>query len=267
MNEPVAACLQTESSEIQRLRAMLLQSEKLAILGQVVAGVAHEINNRLTGIMLTGEVLLAELEASASGRADAECIIGEAEKCGRLVRNLLMFAREHKDESQAVDLHEVLRETLALQAYRFQSLGIQVVEDYDGSLPPMWGDAVHFQQVFLNLVVNAFHAMEDVEERILTVRTRLLRGSNGAGDKPAAAVAQIAVSDTGMGIPRDVLPRIFAPFFTTKESGKGTGLGLSISQSIVTEHGGRLYAQSEEGQGATFFVEWPVPDMCAASGE
>jgi two-component system NtrC family sensor kinase len=270
MNEPVTACPQGERSEVQQMRAMLLQSEKLAILGQVVAGVAHEINNRLTGIMSLSEMLLLQPETPLPQRDDLRCIVEEASRCGAIVRNLLNFARHHEPAWIPLSIPKALKDARILQAYRLRITGIQVVEECDADIPAIVGDANQIQQVFLNLIVNAQHAMEGAATKTLTIRTRMVArpGPDRRADRRGAVdqVVQVAITDTGTGIPEDLLPKIFEPFFTTKERGQGSGLGLSISHGIVTEHGGRLYAQSEEGRGATFFVELPILDNGTENG-
>lgn len=249
--------LLVDVSERVRLRAMLLQSEKLAALGQVVAGVAHEINNPLMAIMGSAELLFRQADLPDRARKGLERIMKESVRCGGIVRNLLTFAREHEPVWGPVDLNKALRETCELMTYRLRSTNVQIVEDYAQSLPLIHGDAHHLQQVFLNLIINAQQAMEESEERTVLLRTRLVVKPKAEEPGPGSLV-QAMIRDTGPGIPQAILTRIFDPFFTTKAPGKGTGLGLSLSHGIVAAHKGRLYAESEEGQGASFYVEIPV---------
>jgi two-component system NtrC family sensor kinase len=252
---PEGACLQD----------MVLRSEKLATLGQVVAGVAHELNNPLTAITGFADLLLRRPDLPEPVRRSLERIASEAVRSGKLVRSLLTIARDHEPVRGPCNLHDVLRETLELLAYRLRATDVQVVEDYAPDLPAVHGDVDQLQQVFLNLIINAQQAMEWRSDKRLVIQTRaVIRPEHdGRPDRPAlpaAQAVQAVVSDTGPGIPPALLVKIFEPFFTTKEPRKGTGLGLSVSRSIVVAHGGRLYAESDEGKGASFYVELPVKD-------
>jgi signal transduction histidine kinase/FixJ family two-component response regulator len=237
----------------QRLiQSKLLQTEKMAALGQLVSGIAHELNNPLTSIQGYAQLLLSR--RSASDRAgDALRISQEAERAGRIVKNLLLFSRETKSERRAVHLNEVIERTLALRAYELKLENIEVELALDARLPETLADAAQLQQVVLNLIVNAEQAIvmargdESHNGRIL-IRTRRL-----AGDRLA-----MEVSDDGPGIPPEIVPRIFDPFFTTKPPGVGTGLGLSIVYGIVQEHGGEISVDSLQGRGATLTVELPA---------
>lgn len=241
----------------QRLRTMLLQSEKLAALGQVVAGVAHEINNPLMAITGSSELLLRQADLPDRARKGLERIMKESVRCGNLVRNLLAFAREHEPVWGPVNLHDVLQEALGLLAYRLRATNVRVIEEYWPDLPVVHGDVHQLQQVFLNLIVNAQQALEGQTERTLRVATRRIAWTDAAAPAEQPAV-QVTLSDTGPGIQPALLSRIFDPFFTTKEPGKGTGLGLSVSHGIVAAHRGRLYVESDEGKGTRFFVELPA---------
>jgi signal transduction histidine kinase len=249
----------TDVSESVRLKSMVLQSEKLAALGMVVAGVTHEINSPLTTIMGMTELVLRQTDLPQPVRDKLERVLKESIRCGNLTRNLLDFARAHESEWKPVDVGKVLRETLQLLAYRLRSTGVRIVESLAPDLPSVYGEPHQLQQVFLNLVVNAHQAMEGRPEKVLTLGARVLEAGESFGVTTGRAV-QVTVQDTGTGIPAAVLAKIFDPFFTTKEVGQGTGLGLSVSRSIIMAHRGRLYAESEEGAGACFFVELPVPE-------
>jgi len=237
----------------QRLiQSKLLQTEKMAALGQLVSGIAHELNNPLTSIQGYAQLLLGR--RSAMDRAgDARHISQEAERAGRIVKNLLLFSRETKPERRAVDVNEVIERTLALRAYELKIETIEVELRLDPGLPQTLADAAQLQQVVLNLIVNAEQAIamgrgEEARKGRIAIRTRRL-----AGDRIA-----MEVSDDGPGIAPENVSRVFDPFFTTKPPGVGTGLGLSIVYGIIQEHGGEVSVESRRGHGATFTVELPA---------
>jgi signal transduction histidine kinase/BarA-like signal transduction histidine kinase len=227
----------------------LLQSEKMAALGQTISGVAHELNNPLATILSWAE-RLADRPADEQARRGLEVILGESERAARIVRNLLTFARRRQSTRMMVDVNDVVRDTLALRAYEPRTEAIDVTHDLAEGLPAVFADGHQVKQVILNLVINAEQAMLGAHGRgTLVVRTR--------HDRVREAVV-IEVRDSGPGVPPEAQGRVFDPFFTTKEVGKGTGLGLSVAYGIVQEHGGRIWLESTPGAGATFFVELPV---------
>jgi len=230
----------------QRLiQSKLLQTEKMAALGQLVSGIAHELNNPLTSIMGYAQLLLARRD-DAERVADARRICQEADRAGRIVRNLLLFAREARPERRPVNLNEIVERTLVLRSYELKVQNIVVEFDPDPDLLPTLADPTQLQQVILNLLVNAEQALQEGRGHgSIRVRTQQL----------SAGRILLEVSDDGPGIPADILSRIFDPFFTTKPVGVGTGLGLSIVFGIVQEHGGEVTVESQPGQGATFSVE------------
>jgi signal transduction histidine kinase len=231
--------------ELKRTQAQLIQSAKLSAIGELVAGVAHELNNPLTTIMGFAQLLQGE-ELSKGVKEDLEKIAKAAMRCRRIVGNLLTFARQRKPERMPVNVNEVIERILELRAYQFRMNNIELVRDLEEGLPLMMADPYQLEQVFLNIINNAYEAMESSPTQgKLIVRTR--KKDNNV---------RIEFIDNGPGIPPDVMPKIFDPFFTTKEG--GTGLGLSVSYGIVQEHGGRIWAESEPGKGATFFVELPL---------
>jgi len=250
-------CLIRDVTDQKMLQEQLIQSEKMSAIGQLVSGVAHELNNPLAGISAFAQLLLAEKRFPPDQRTAAETIYSEARRASRIVQNLLTFARQHKAEKGPTLMNQVLDDTLDLRGYELRVRGIDVRREYDEDLPETMGDAHQLQQVFLNLITNAEQAMERTEGRHhqVTVRTRR------AGD-----VIRIEIEDTGGGIPPNLLERIFNPFFTTKPTGHGTGLGLSISLGIVREHEGRIWAENAAQGGARFVVELPVTAP-RASGE
>src|SRR6266542_4052931 len=217
-------------TEQQALETQLVQSEKLAAVGQLVSGVAHELNNPLTSIAGLSEFLLEQKEFGKKDRGHLQVIQEQAERAGRIVRNLLTFARKGSAERVPVDLNDVIRRTLALTAYELKLKDVTVERELSGALPEVFGDRHGLQQVVLNLVTNAAHAVADnprERPREITVSTWF------------DGQVHLRVADTGAGISDEIAQSIFTPFFTPQEPGKGTGLGLSITYSIVESHGGQ----------------------------
>jgi two-component system NtrC family sensor kinase len=232
------------------LELQLVQADKLNALGQIVSGVAHELNNPLTGIMGYCQLLLRDndIQDNTRHREDVTTIFHEAERCQKIVRNLTTFARQHKPEKTFLGINGLLEDSLNLQEYHLRLHNIAVVKELDGTLPRTMADRHQLQQVFINLVGNAQDAMSgQKEEKRLLIRT--LR----TGD-----LIRVEISDSGPGIPRKNLTTIFEPFFTTKDPGKGTGLGLSISFGIISEHGGKIWAENMPERGARFCLELPI---------
>ncbi len=225
----------------------LLQAEKLTALGELVAGVAHEINNPLCSVMGNTQLLLAK-ERPSDDRTRLETVFCEAERMSRIVKNLLSFARKHPPEKKYLGLNGVIDKTIELKAYHFRVNQIEVECDLDPELPKTMLDFHQIQQVVLNLLNNAEQAiLEGGRGRHIHLTTRR-RGER----------IEMRISDDGPGIPAEIQNRVFEPFFTTKKEGKGTGLGLSMCYGIVQEHAGTIRAASEPGRGATLVVELPV---------
>lgn len=235
-------------TEEHRLRQQLLQAEKLAAVGQLVSGVAHELNNPLTSVLGYAQLLQMQQDLPSHIQEDLQRIAAEAHRASHIVHSLQTFAQAQRPERQPVRLNALVQHTLALQAPRLQADQIQVVADLAADLPEISADPYRLQQVLLHLVDNAREAMAAAHGHgTLTVRTW------AEGER-----LFLAVADDGPGIPPEHLGRIFEPFFTTKEVGQGTGLGLAVCYGIVTEHGGHIWAESKPGHGATFFVELPL---------
>ena len=232
----------------REIQSKLLQTEKMAALGQLVSGIAHELNNPLTAIMGYAQLLLGHGLAKPQ-QAEAGRVFQEAERARRIVKNLLYFARENKPERVRVDLNEIVERTLALRSYELRVENILVECSLEPELPETMGDPYQLQQVVLNLLVNAEQALlEDRGRGHVWIRTQ----------RSLANKIALEISDDGPGIAPSIALRIFDPFFTTKPAGIGTGLGLSIAYGIVHQHGGDVSVESQRGSGAKFIVELPV---------
>jgi signal transduction histidine kinase len=237
-------------AEREELRKRLTQSEKLAALGQFVAGIAHELNNPLQGVLGHLELLRVTGAFPKQLRREVQTIYREADRAAKIVRNLLVFAGSRRLPRRAVSLNAVLQKVLALRTPAHRTSDIEVVRHYDEKLPRVQSDPLLLHQVFLNMVMNAEHAITAAGR---PGRIEISTSVNQARDRITATVR-----DTGVGIPADTLSRIFEPFYTTKEVGKGTGLGLAIAYGIVQEHGGHISAANHPEGGAVFTVELPT---------
>lgn len=250
-DQAMIVCVGRDLTERRRLEQQLIQSDKLSALGQLVAGVAHELNNPLASISGYAQLLMRNRTLPDDVRADVEQIRQQADRASRIVRNLLMFAREHKPERLLVQINEVVQSTLSLQAYQLRVDNITVKLELDPELPQTLADPHQLQQVLLNLITNARQAMSEKGSGTLTIRTQRYESGDGSS-------IEMIVSDTGIGIPAQYLDKIFNPFFTTKPVGQGTGLGLSICYGIIQEHNGQIWVESREGIGTTIFIRLPV---------
>ena len=250
------------STRIEEMRHQLLQAEKLSALGQLVAGVAHELNNPLTSVIGYSQLVQEELKARGDGAwaerlgSDVGQVLTEAERAARIVRNLLAFARQQSAERSPHDIAAAVESALSLREYNMRQRGIDVRFTVAPDLPEVVCDTGQIQQVIVNLVLNAERAMREADAPSVHVSL-----SHDAG----AGAVRIEVTDTGHGIDPSVLPRIFDPFFTTRPVGEGTGLGLSICYGIVREHGGAIWAASAPGQPTRFTILLPARDPKAAS--
>ena len=225
----------------------LYLTDRLVSLGEMAAGLAHELNNPLTGILALSQ-LLANSDIPEDYQEDIECINEEAKRAANIVKNVLLFARNKPDESGSSSVNEVLTDVLRLREYEQKVNNIKLVTRLEENLPKIPIDNGQLQQVFLNIISNAEAAIKETSRPgMLTVHTQRVNNH-----------VNIIFKDNGCGIKKNSLPRIFDPFFTTKDIGKGTGLGLSICYSIIVKHGGKINVSSQVNEGATFTIKMPV---------
>ena len=239
-------------TEERRLQLEVIQNEKMAAIGILAGGVAHEINNPLGGILAFTQLLLKDSRDQNNEEltADLKEIENAAKRCKKIVSDLLDFSRMSKDKEYApVDVNKLIETVIPFIRSEIKSLNVDLEMDVHEGIPKVLGISNRLQQVFLNLMTNACHAMPKGGNLKLT--TNVTRDGQRV---------MVRVVDTGEGIPGDIQDRIFDPFFTTKMPGKGTGLGLSISYRIIREHGGTIEVESDEGRGATFTIMLPVAD-------
>jgi PAS domain S-box-containing protein len=245
----------SDITDAATLQAKLMHAEKMAAVGQLVSGVAHEVNNPLTAILGFADLLMENQELPESARKDLRVILQEAQRTKQIVQNLLSFARQMPPQRKPVQLNSILHRTVQLRSYDFQSHGIEVIERFEEKLPSVIGDSHQLQQVFLNILNNAYDAVREAGRK-----PRIEITTAGVG-----GFVEISFRDNGHGISHP--ERIFDPFFTTKEVGKGTGLGLSICYGIVHEHGGEILCHNNaDSDGATFIVRFPVRPERASLG-
>lgn len=238
-----------KTEEIQKTHQSLVQTEKLASLGRMAAGVAHEINNPLTGVVTFAHLLKKRFPAESSEAQDINIIIEQADRCSKIIRNLLTFARATPSEKGKVSINDVINRTVFMvqNQEKFHHIKFDIALENDQFI--IIGDPSQFQQIFLNMFINATDAMN--ERGKITVATRRIT-DNG---RPSV---EIEFTDEGSGIKEEDLPKLFEPFFTTKPVGKGTGLGLSVSHGIVKHLGGNIKVKSVVGKGTSFFVRLPL---------
>ena len=253
-----------ERTRLLRLaEAEAAQSEKLASVGLLAAGIAHELNNPLTGVLTFSSLIRENMRDGTPDAEDMDLVIRETKRCAAIIRRLLDFARDRAPEKKYADLNQVVEDTVKLVERPANLADIAIELELDPGLPPVWLDANLVKQVIMNMLVNAQHAMDGGGR--ITVRTR--RFPTPLASEPGKAEApmvELSIADTGCGISEKNLTRIFDPFFTSKEVGKGTGLGLSVSHGIVKAHGGLIKVDSVEGQGTTFRVYLPLDGAPAA---
>ena len=241
----MARSLKDRDERLQKAFQRITRTERLASLGQMAAGVAHEINNPLGGILLYSNLVLEEMSDDHPGRENMEKIIYQTDRCKKIVQNLLDFARTPSGDMKPLDVNGVILTSLNLVKDQSPFLGVKIESDLSEDLPPVTADLSRMEEVFLNLFINAADAMEG--KGTLWIATRL--SSTGA--------VKISIRDNGKGIDKAYLPHIFEPFFTTKDPGQGTGLGLSITYGIIQKHNGIIDVESEAGKGTTFVITLP----------
>jgi len=248
-----------KTEEIKRGQEQYIHTEKLASLGRMAAGVAHELNSPLTGIVTFAHLLLERIPPeNRMDREDIEVIIEQAERCSKIIKGLLGFSRAMPAEKDRININETLLHAIGMIQNQAKFHNIVLEKHLDESLPVVDGDASQIEQVFLNLFINAADAMNDKGK--ITIRTSVT-------EVDGKQYAQVEISDTGPGIPEAHLSRLFEPFFTTKPVGKGTGLGLAVSHGIIRKHGGHIVVKSSPGEGATFYVRLPVPEQQGAENQ
>jgi two-component system NtrC family sensor kinase len=238
-----------KTEEIQRTHDSLVQTEKLASLGRMAAGVAHEINSPLTGIVTFAHLMKKRVPHDSPDAEDLDVIIEQAERCAKIIKNLLTFARATPSEKGELNINDVLSRTIFMVKNQEKFHNIKFNINIEETPFITLGDASQFQQIFLNMLINAADAMS--ERGTITIATRRIIIDN----KP---FVEIEFTDTGCGIPEEILGKLFEPFFTTKPVGKGTGLGLSVSHGIVKHCGGQIDVKSTVGKGTSFFVRLPL---------
>jgi two-component system NtrC family sensor kinase len=225
----------------------IMESERLAHIGQLAAGVAHEINNPLQGIVTYSHLLLERPQVDSGMQESLKKIVTQANRCRDIIRGLLDFSRQRKPEKRLSNVNRVLDECIALVDTQALFHNIRIVKHLAQDLPQVPMDPSQIQQVFMNMIINAAEAMDGVGQLTLTTR-----------HVPADSAVEVEFTDTGHGVSEDDMDRIFSPFFTTKEVGHGTGLGLAISYGIVKEHKGTITVESQVGKGTTFTIRLPV---------
>jgi two-component system NtrC family sensor kinase len=247
-DQPGSAVLLIEDvTDTRRLQEQLIQSEKLSAIGQLIAGVAHELNNPLASVLGFADFLAESSQVPESLREPVRVVQHEAQRAAGIVKNLLTFARRQDQDRRVLEIEPILRRTLALLNNQLIGLKVEPLLVVEPDLPPVDASPNQLQQVFLNVINNAAQAIASTG-RGGTVAIRARAWLDGVA---------VDVVDNGPGLSEESQPRVFEPFFTTKQEGEGTGLGLSISQGIIKEHGGRITVKSVPGQGATFTVELP----------
>lgn len=247
----MAAALRARDEQLKDFaRRQVMESERLAVVGQLAADVAHELNNPMQGIVTYSHLLLERLPTDDPKRTSVEKIVTQASRCATIVRALLDFSRPKKPEKKLVNLCAIIEECFSLVEDRALFHNIEVVRDYADRIPEVVVDPAQIQQVFMNLIMNAAEAMNGAGRLSVTTRGEATRRS-----------VQVIFRDTGHGISEENMSRIFDPFFTTKEVGHGTGLGLAISFGIVKEHGGTIMVESQVGVGTAFTIELPAGSL------
>jgi two-component system NtrC family sensor kinase len=230
--------VQQRTQELQQVQDQLVRAGKMAAIGELAAGVAHEINNPLTGVLTFSSLMLKKVDENHPWKKDLENIVQQTTRCRNIVRGFLTL-RQRKPDKKEWDIHTLIDRTITLVENQAPFQNIKIVKNFKPDMPMLFIDGDQIQQVFMNIVINAADAMAG-NGGTLTIKTGVRNGG-----------AEISFTDTGCGMTREQLSKLFTPFFTTKETGKGTGLGLAISYGIIQSHSGEIEAESEIGRGST----------------
>ncbi len=249
--------VENRTQELRRAQQETMRGEKLASVGLLASGVAHELNNPLTGILTFSHLVRQKLPDKSTDAEDMDLVIRETKRCAAIIKRLLDFAREKQPEKKFTDINQVIEDTVHIVERPAHLRDIEITMDLDPTLPPIWIDADQIKQVIMNMVVNAQHAVEEKGSIAISTRRAGTPRTTAQSGEPVPMV-EITIADTGCGIPEQNLRRIFDPFFTSKDVGKGTGLGLSVSHGIIEGHGGLIEVQSTVGEGSTFSVFLPL---------
>ncbi|MBF0491017.1 MAG: response regulator [Candidatus Omnitrophica bacterium] len=255
-NSQKANALEKALLELKKTQAMLIQAGKMNALGQLAAGVAHELNQPLTTIKGNAQIILEDLKAADSSKEGLETIVSQTQRMIKIIQNLKTFSRMTAFDFKDMSINECIDASLLLFQSQLKNHNIQVDLDMFHNLPFICGDFNQLQQVFTNLIVNARDAMEELpkgDPRILRIKTSVIKDDEGKDD-----VVEVVFQDSGPGIPQEIRSEIFNPFFTTKGVGKGTGLGLSISHGIIQDHAGTIELMNHQDKGAAFRMTFPV---------
>ncbi|MEW5802167.1 MAG: ATP-binding protein [bacterium] len=244
-------CLVQDITHQVGMQLKLIQAGKLAAIGELASGLAHQLNNPLVGILNYVQLILRRIAPDDPNRELLDTVERGAKQCRDIVRNLLNFSRPHHFNFELLDLQTIITSTLVLIENTLKVGNIKIIRDINKALPPIEGNVTQIQQVFLNLLMNALHAMPQGGE--IRISTDIFRD-----DTVGLDYAIVKFADSGRGIPKTIIERIFDPFFTTKDKDHGTGLGLSIAYGIIKAHNGKIEVESEEGKGATFLVYFPI---------
>ncbi|MFO7821401.1 MAG: ATP-binding protein [Lentisphaeria bacterium] len=259
-SEPSKILVMRDISAQKRLERQLYRSEKLATLGQLISGVAHELNNPLAAILGFAELCQDSSLSRKELDGNLEIIEREARRTGHIVENLLNFSRQRQTQRTAVDVHELLERCFNLLSYNFRNTGIIISRDYDATLPHIALDEYQMQQVFMNLIVNSAQAMKEAQ----TESPKIFVSTHLTHDEKQLVVE---LADNGPGIPQEYKDKVFTPFFTTKDEDEGTGLGLPVSLSIVKEHGGNILLHKTKNTGTCFKIVFPLPEETVVASQ
>jgi two-component system NtrC family sensor kinase len=247
-----------KTRELQVAQAEVAQGEKLAAIGLLASGIAHELNNPLTGVLTFTSLLRKKMDEGTPDAEDLDLVIRETKRCAAIIRRLLDFAREKVPVKGFFNLNQLICDTVHFIDRPASLQQVEISTDLDADLPQIWGDADLIKQVLLNVLVNAEQSIEGPGKVIVESRRSVGEAAPLAPGVEALSMVEISIKDTGCGIPEANLQRIFDPFFTSKEVGKGTGLGLSVSYGIIKSHGGGIKVESVVGAGTTFRIYLPI---------